>query len=181
MPIANIAAFSALLASFTILAQSTTVPDSECDCFLTNDTAPTYFRFHGFWDSRSLSQYAVVNPPGLKLSVEESANADFTTPYLNYDSEFGAFWHHPRRRRGQLTPQPELAENPVHRAQQRPPKRKLPSHANCAPRQFPDLPPNLSPDNNSTVSPCACTLCQPAPKAPAPSISTYRHAQKEAL
>jgi hypothetical protein len=39
-----------------------------------------------------LSQYAVVNPPGLKLSVEESANADFTTPYLNYDSEFGEFW-----------------------------------------------------------------------------------------
>jgi hypothetical protein len=33
-----------------------------------------------------------VNPPGLKLSVEESANANFTTPYLNHDSEFGPFW-----------------------------------------------------------------------------------------
>jgi hypothetical protein len=90
MPVANIAAVSALLA-FTALAQ-TTVPDSKCDCFLTNGTAPTYFKSHGFWDFRSLSQYAVVNPPGLKLSVEESANADFTTPYLNYDSEFGQFW-----------------------------------------------------------------------------------------
>jgi hypothetical protein len=90
MPVAKIAAAAALLA-FSAQAQ-TTVDDSECDCFFTNGTAPTYFKSHGFWDFRSLSQYAVVNPPGLKLSVEESENADFTTPYLNYDSEFGAFW-----------------------------------------------------------------------------------------
>ena len=90
MPVAKIAAAAALLA-FSAQAQ-TTVDDSECDCFFTNGTVPTYFKSHGFWDFRSLSQYAVVNPPGLKLSVEESENADFTTPYLNYDSEFGAFW-----------------------------------------------------------------------------------------
>ena len=90
MPVANIAAVTSLLA-FSALAQAT-VDDSQCDCFLTNGSTPTYFKSHGFWDFRSLSQHAVVNPPGLKLSVEESANADFTTPYLNYDSEFGQFW-----------------------------------------------------------------------------------------
>jgi hypothetical protein len=90
MSIVNLAAVSALLA-MSALAQ-TTVDDAQCDCFLTNGTAPTYFKSHGFWDFRSLSQYAVVNPPGLKLSVEESANADFTTPYLNDDSKFGEFW-----------------------------------------------------------------------------------------
>lgn len=83
MPNANIATVSTLLASFTILAHSTTIPDSECDCFLINGTAPTCFKFHGFWDFHSLAQYAVMNPLGLKLSVEESANADSTTPYLN--------------------------------------------------------------------------------------------------
>ena len=90
MSVSNIAAVTGLLA-FSALAQIT-VDDSQCDCFLTNGSAPTYFQSHGFWDFRSLSQYAVVNPPGLKLSVEESANADFTTPYLNYDSDFGQFW-----------------------------------------------------------------------------------------
>jgi hypothetical protein len=33
-----------------------------------------------------------MNPPGLKLSIEESAAADFSMPYLNYDSDFGQFW-----------------------------------------------------------------------------------------
>ena len=90
MSVTNIAAVTSLLA-FSALAQ-TTVDDSQCDCFLTNGSTPTYFKSHGFWDFRSLSQYAVVNPPGLKNSIEEGANADFTTPYLDWDSEFGQFW-----------------------------------------------------------------------------------------
>lgn len=90
MSVVNIAAVSALLVCSALA--KTTVDDSQCDCFLTNGTAPTYFKSHGFWDFRSLSQFAVVNPPGLKLSVEESQNADFTTPYFDYDSEFGQFW-----------------------------------------------------------------------------------------
>ncbi|KAI9146970.1 Beta-glucanase [Paramyrothecium foliicola] len=91
MPIQNIVIVSALLA-IPALAQ-TIVDDSQCDCFLTNGTTPTYFKSHGFWDFRSLSQYAVVNPPGVLNSIEENANADFVTPYLNYDSEFGKFWY----------------------------------------------------------------------------------------
>lgn len=90
MSVVNIITLSALLAT-SDLAQ-TTVDDPQCDCLLTNGTTPTYFKSHGFWDFRSLSQFAVVNPPELKLSVEESANANFTTPYLNYDSGFGKFW-----------------------------------------------------------------------------------------
>jgi hypothetical protein len=91
MPATSLAAASAALLAMSALAQ-TTVEDSQCDCFVTNGTTPTYFKSHGFWDFRSLPQHAVVNPPGLKLSAEESADADFTTPYLDFDSEFGEFW-----------------------------------------------------------------------------------------
>jgi hypothetical protein len=48
MPVARIDGVSALLAFFTDLAQKSTVPDSQCDCFLTNGTAPTYFKSHSF-------------------------------------------------------------------------------------------------------------------------------------
>ncbi|KAM5361530.1 hypothetical protein ACJZ2D_013038 [Fusarium nematophilum] len=70
--------------------RAATVSDSQCDCYVTNGTRPTYYSGHMFWDFRSLSQHAGVPP--LIQTVQGNAEADFTSPFFNWESEFGQTW-----------------------------------------------------------------------------------------
>lgn len=63
---------------------------ASCDCYLIDGAFPTYYKSHGFWDFRSLSQYAGV-PPVLD-SIDANKNADFSSSYFNWESEFAQFW-----------------------------------------------------------------------------------------
>jgi hypothetical protein len=124
----------------------------------------TYFKSHGFWDFLSLSQYAVMNPPRPQTLRRRGRGRRLhhAVPKLRlrFRPVLGCsdLRQHPRRRRQvDPTPQPKLAEQPVHREEQRPPKRKSPSHANRAPRQFPNIGRVRIHRASSTTSPCACT------------------------
>lgn len=66
------------------------VSDAQCDCYLSDGRFPTYFKNHGFWDFRSLGQYAKV-PPVIQ-TLDGNKNADFTSPVFNWDSDFAKFW-----------------------------------------------------------------------------------------
>ncbi|OAQ70084.1 xylanase 3 [Pochonia chlamydosporia 170] len=48
-------------ASLIALVQSSLVPDSSCDCFLTNSSEPAYFSNHLFFDFRNLASHASVS------------------------------------------------------------------------------------------------------------------------
>ncbi|KAH7126376.1 concanavalin A-like lectin/glucanase domain-containing protein [Dactylonectria estremocensis] len=80
---------ASLLAAAPAAFAATTVDDSQCDCFLSNGTKPTYFLNHKFIDFRSLSQYAGV--PDLIDTIEGNAGASYTSDYFNEDSEFQQF------------------------------------------------------------------------------------------
>jgi beta-glucanase (GH16 family) len=92
MPSPKSLILSAALVSASACQAQVVVDDSECDCYLTDGTAPTYFKSHGFWDFRSLSEHAVSEPPAVPDTVQGNADADFGSAYLNWDSEFGQFW-----------------------------------------------------------------------------------------
>ncbi|CAH0057484.1 unnamed protein product [Clonostachys solani] len=63
---------------------------ASCDCYLIDGAYPTYYKSHGFWDFRSLPQYAGV-PPVLD-SIDANKNADFSSSFFNWESEFARFW-----------------------------------------------------------------------------------------
>ncbi|KAK7433332.1 hypothetical protein QQZ08_000271 [Neonectria magnoliae] len=77
---------SLLAAAPVVLAVSA----SDCDCYLSNGTKPTYYAKHMFFDFRSLLQYAGI--PDLIDSLEGNADANFTSAYFDYESEFGQTW-----------------------------------------------------------------------------------------
>lgn len=66
------------------------VDDSQCDCYLSDGRFPAYFKSHGFWDFRSLSQHARV-PPVIN-TIQGNKDADFTSPVFNWESKFTQFW-----------------------------------------------------------------------------------------
>ncbi|KAF7552428.1 hypothetical protein G7046_g7407 [Stylonectria norvegica] len=82
--------FVGLLAVAQIASSAKVVDDSQCDCYLTNGTKPTYYKSHMFWDFRSLSKYAKV--PGPLATVESNRKADFSSTYFNWDNQFGQTW-----------------------------------------------------------------------------------------
>lgn len=81
---------ASLLAAAPAALAATTVDDSQCDCYLSNGTKPTYYANHMFFDFRSLSQYASI--PDLISTLEGNANAGFTSDYFNWESEFAQTW-----------------------------------------------------------------------------------------
>jgi hypothetical protein len=81
--------FASLLAVVPV-ALGATVDDSQCDCYVTNGTKPTYYAGHMFVDFRSLSQYAGI--PDIINTVEGNANADFSSDYFNWESEWAQTW-----------------------------------------------------------------------------------------
>ncbi|KAI5467966.1 concanavalin A-like lectin/glucanase domain-containing protein [Mariannaea sp. PMI_226] len=81
--------FASLLALAPV-AFGATVDDSQCDCYVTNGTKPTYYAGHMFFDFRSLSQYAGV--PDVINTVDGNANADFSSSYFNWESKFAQTW-----------------------------------------------------------------------------------------
>lgn len=89
MPSTKLLAASLLAISAPALAANV-VDDSHCGCFVTDGNYPTYYKQHGFWDFRFLSNKARV-PPVIK-DVNGNLNADFTSDYFNWDSEFAQFW-----------------------------------------------------------------------------------------
>lgn len=78
---------TALLA---LVASAAGVLGQDCDCYLSDGPAPTYFRNFGFWDFRWLSQHARV-PPVIN-TVQGNIDADFTSPVFNWESQFQQFW-----------------------------------------------------------------------------------------
>ncbi|KAI9147474.1 Concanavalin A-like lectin/glucanase, subgroup [Paramyrothecium foliicola] len=90
MPSVNAAFVSSLLAA-SAFAQ-TVVDDSECDCYLIDGSAPTYYKDHGFWDFRSLSEHALASPPVVPDTVQGNIDADFPNAYLNWNSGFTEYW-----------------------------------------------------------------------------------------
>ena len=64
----------------------------ECDCYLIGGSYPTYYANHGFWDFRSLSQYAVAEAPPVPGTRQENTDAPFTSDFFNWESEFAQFW-----------------------------------------------------------------------------------------
>lgn len=63
---------------------------TTCDCYLSDGSAAAYFRNHGFWDFRSLSQYAGV-PPVID-SIDGNLHANHTSDFFVEDSDFTKFW-----------------------------------------------------------------------------------------
>lgn len=63
--------------------------DSQCGCYLANDTEHTYFTEHRFFDFRSLSQY--VNEPEVIGDFDSSAGAPVTSDYFK-TPEWTDFW-----------------------------------------------------------------------------------------
>lgn len=82
---------SLLAAAVPSLAAPAVVSDADCDCFVSDGPYPTYFKNHGFWDFRSLSQFARV-PPVIRSSVQDNYNAPFTSTFFNWDSQLTQFW-----------------------------------------------------------------------------------------
>lgn len=62
----------------------------DCDCYLIDGDTPTYYKDYGFWDFRSLSQYA-VDPPVLD-TAEENVKAGYTSDYFVWGTDFRKFW-----------------------------------------------------------------------------------------
>lgn len=60
------------------------VPDSSCNCFLTNGTEPTYYANHIFFDFRNLSQYAAV--PDVISTIDDTPTAPPTSDYFKSDT-----------------------------------------------------------------------------------------------
>lgn len=63
---------------------------NNCDCYVINGNYPTYFKNYGFWDFRSLSQYAGVAP--LIETFEGNSRAGFTSDFFSRNSSFQTFW-----------------------------------------------------------------------------------------
>ncbi|KAI9166621.1 Beta-glucanase [Paramyrothecium foliicola] len=57
------------------------VDDGECDCFLVNGSAPTYYSQHSFFDFRSLSEYA--GPSEVISNPNDSSIAPPTSDYFD--------------------------------------------------------------------------------------------------
>ncbi|PNY23861.1 Uncharacterized protein TCAP_06201 [Tolypocladium capitatum] len=57
------------------------VNDTNCDCFLTNGSEPTYFTKHMFFDFRSLSQYAGV--PNIITDENRTSMAQPSSDYFS--------------------------------------------------------------------------------------------------
>lgn len=81
---------NAILASLLSILPIVSAADPQCDCYLTDGSSPTYFTSHGFWDFRSLSQYA--SSPAVIDSVDGNANAPTTSPYFNWGTSLRDFW-----------------------------------------------------------------------------------------
>jgi beta-glucanase (GH16 family) len=62
----------------------------NCDCYTIDGDSSVRYKSYGFWDFRSLSQYAGV--PALIDNFDDNQNADFTSDYFNQSSEFQEFW-----------------------------------------------------------------------------------------
>ncbi|KAI5457541.1 concanavalin A-like lectin/glucanase domain-containing protein [Mariannaea sp. PMI_226] len=82
--------FAFLLALATI-AFGTTVDESQCDCYVTNGTKPTYYAGHMFFDFRNLSQFA-AGVPDLIDTIDGNANAGFSSDYFKWGSDFTQTW-----------------------------------------------------------------------------------------
>ncbi|KLU89345.1 hypothetical protein MAPG_08317 [Magnaporthiopsis poae ATCC 64411] len=72
-----------LLASiYGAAADKHIVNDTECGCFMTNASNPTFFSKHRFYDFRSLTQH-VVDPPALLNDPAAAAAAPATSSFFN--------------------------------------------------------------------------------------------------
>lgn len=80
--------FSLVTAATSLAAD--VVDDSQCDCYVTDGRFPTRFRSHGFWDFRSLSQYAGV--PRVISNINDNLNAPVTCPLFDWSDPFTHFW-----------------------------------------------------------------------------------------
>ncbi|KAG9252511.1 concanavalin A-like lectin/glucanase domain-containing protein [Emericellopsis atlantica] len=77
----------------SLLAMAAPAVAQNCDCYLIDGQYPTYFRNYGFWDFRSMSQYASSSPPPIPDTLEGQGQAPFTNEYLDYASnQFTKFW-----------------------------------------------------------------------------------------
>lgn len=84
-------AFAALvLAGATPGLAAKVIDDSQCDCYLSDGRFPTYFKNHGFWDFRSLSDHAGV--PAVINTVQGNKDAPFTSTVFDWNSDFAKFW-----------------------------------------------------------------------------------------
>ena len=79
-----------LLAVAPVALAATIVDDSQCDCYLTNGTHPTYYKSHMFWDFRSLKQY--LGTPDVITTVKGNKDAGFSSTYFDWNSKFGQTW-----------------------------------------------------------------------------------------
>ncbi|KAI0389509.1 glycoside hydrolase family 16 protein [Xylariaceae sp. FL0594] len=82
-----------LFVVFQILGRAaclTEVNDTQCGCYLTNDTSSQYLTTHQFFDFRALAQYAHVPDP--IVDAYDSSQADVTSEYFsapNWDDVWG--------------------------------------------------------------------------------------------
>ncbi|KAF5680934.1 xyloglucan endo-transglycosylase [Fusarium heterosporum] len=79
-----------ILASLLAIAPLALAQEPSCDCYVTKGDNPQYYKDHAFFDFRYLSEHAGV--PALIDTVEGNANADFTSDYFNWGSEFTSTW-----------------------------------------------------------------------------------------
>lgn len=84
------ASLLALAAVFAAAASGQIVDDSQCDCYVTDGRFPTTYQNHGFWDFRSLSQYAGV--PAVIQDLDGNLNAPVTCPLFDWSNAFTTFW-----------------------------------------------------------------------------------------
>ncbi|KAM3453785.1 hypothetical protein MY3296_003446 [Beauveria thailandica] len=80
---------TASLFSMAAATSAETVPDSSCDCFLSNGTNPGYYVKHAFFDFRQLSQHA-----GVPNVVENAASAAFAPESSDFftSDAWTSFW-----------------------------------------------------------------------------------------
>ncbi|KAM0208952.1 hypothetical protein ACHAQI_006648 [Fusarium lateritium] len=79
-----------ILASLLAITPLALAQDPACDCYVTETDGPRYYKSRSFTDFRSLSQYAGV--PALIDTIQGNADADFTSDYFNWESEFAQTW-----------------------------------------------------------------------------------------
>lgn len=81
---------SCLLAVAPAALAATVVDDSQCDCYLTNGTRPTYYKQHMWFDFRNLGQYAGY--PNFPTTWDANKNAPITSNYFASGSAFDKTW-----------------------------------------------------------------------------------------
>jgi hypothetical protein len=86
----NMSSFKSVFPFAAIAAAAPSLRAPACDCYLIDGSHPTYYSSYGFWDFRSLSQYAGV--PEILESIDANQNAPVTSGAFSAGSEFAAFW-----------------------------------------------------------------------------------------